>query len=143
MDELIELLSDGLKFIQRLKKLNPQLEHYSTVVNDLDKATQDILHKLELDDKISQKEKAKQATLIRNIRRDRRYYKDRAEAYSEIVNLLNSCMEPGTDFKHGFNKLETEMGKFRKKFSTREPRVYKPKFIKDLVINKNEESQGG
>ena len=138
---MLEFLSNGLRFLAELKTMEAKENSNKKAVNDLDKATQDVLHKVELDEKMNQSEKAKQVTLLRNIRRDRRYYKDKAEFYEAI----NAIFEDGENvsFKKGLNKMFTEFGKIRAKYTNSGNRTYRPKFIKTLQIKQKGDTDEG
>ena len=72
-DEISKFLNITIEFTEQFRKLKQKYDFYNNAVQELDRATQDVLHKLELD-KLSSGEKCKWATQLSNIRKDRRYY---------------------------------------------------------------------
>lgn len=57
-------------------------------VNETDKATQDLLHQLELG---SVKERNKTATLLSKVRKERRYYKDIVTVLQPLMDLVGTA----------------------------------------------------
>ena len=85
--------------------------------------TQDILHKLELDG-LNYRERAKLATQLADIRRQRRTYKDEVEAYADIADFVK-------DNKNFINKLEQLLGKVRKVEKSHVYRKYFPRVLRE------------
>lgn len=92
-------------------------------VNKLDKATQDIMHKLELED-LSYAENCKLMTKLKNIRKDRRYYKDRVEQYQVISDYYNAN-------KKSVELLRQKLGEVRKVEEYHSKRTYTPKVLRE------------
>ena len=88
-------------------------------VNKQDKLTQDLLHKLELDDG----DKNKIATQLKISRKDRRYYKDIVEK----SELIKKWVE---DNQKSFNHLQQLLGEIRKVENYHSTRTYKPRVMK-------------
>ena len=65
-------------FIRFHRLAMSQYRYCTEQLKNCDKYTQDLLHKLELED-LTSSEKGKIATQLKYIRKDRRYYKDRVE----------------------------------------------------------------
>lgn len=84
-----------------------------------EKKTQDILHRLELEN-TKYRERAKLATQLMNVRQKRREYKDECEEYEDIVEFV-------TNNKGFVNKLEQLLGQVRKVEQYHESRRYTPK----------------
>lgn len=89
-----------------------------------ERVTQDYLHKLELE-KLPYNEKAKIATRLAEARRDRRYYKDKIEELTPIVDFFED-----SNNKTFLNKLKIVLGDCRKAERYHEHRTYTPKAIK-------------
>lgn len=123
-------LNSTIEFVEHFRRLKEKYAFYNNAVQELDKATQDILHKLELD-RLSSGEKCKWATQLSNIRKDRRYYKDKAEALKALID----CIDESKSFANEVNRFGNVAGNLRKNYSNRQYRKYAPKFIKEMKIN--------
>lgn len=108
------------------------------MVNKCDQLTQDLLHKLELDN-LSNGEKNKIATQLKYCRKDRRYWKDVVEESAPIVALFKQTDESIADVKkratveHNIkclHLLRDALGKTRKQEDYHANRIYKPRIIK-------------
>ena len=130
-DYIEEFLDLSINFAIHYKTVNSKYKTYNDLLNRADKATQDILHKLELDS-LSQSEKAKLATKLSNIRKDRRYYKDKVEALETLVGKFESW---GQSFGGCINKLENISGVTKRNYQNRNNRKYTPRVITDIEIN--------
>ena len=102
-------------------------------VNQCDKLTQDLLHKLELE-KLPTGEKNKIATQLKYCRKDRRYWKDIVEETEPFVQLfvhldITKKAEVETN-KRCINLLREALGKTRKQESYHIYRTYKPRLVK-------------
>lgn len=87
----------------------------------LNNTTQDILHDLELGD-LNYKERAKVATKLAGVRRERRIEKD---AIEELEDFVSWYSDPNT--KRVLDQLRNVLGKVRKQEEYHENRVYKKK----------------
>lgn len=96
-------------------------------VNELDKLTQDLLHKLELK-KTTYQEKAKIAVELSHVRQDRRYYKNVVECYQGLVNM---------ESKVRIEELTLELNKAVNKMLSLKRRRYTPR-IEKIVLNKKQ-----
>ena len=88
-----------------------------------DLKTSDILHKLELEN-LNYKERAKLATQLATIRKDRRKYKDEYEEYIDIANFAK-------DNEKLIHQLEKLLGSVRKIEKYHSERQYVPRMIKE------------
>jgi prephenate dehydrogenase len=107
------------------------------MVNQCDKLTQDLLHRLELES-LSTGEKNKIATQLKYCRKDRRYWKDIVEETESFVNMFN---QTGASLNDGKKKAEVEanrrfinmlreaLGKTRRQEGYHANRSYKPRII--------------
>lgn len=87
-----------------------------------DKATQDLLHQLELGD---YKDRGRIATQLAHIRRDRRYYKD----IEEEIAVLDEWYKNNSPYKQ-WTSLKETLGALRKVERYHENREYIPRIIK-------------
>ena len=92
-------------------------------VNELDKASGDILHKLELDN-LSYSDNCKLMTQLKTLRKDRRYYKDLVEEY-EVMNKYYNENKKAVDL------LKQKLGDMRRIESYHSVRTYKPRVLKE------------
>lgn len=107
------------------------------MVNQCDKLTQDLLHKLELES-LSTGEKNKIATQLKYCRKDRRYWKDIVEETESFVNMFNQTEASLSDGKKKaeveanrrfINMLRETLGKTRRQEGYHANRSYKPRII--------------
>lgn len=129
-EEIGKFLNLTIEFTEQFRKLRQKYDFYNNAVQELDRATQDVLHKLELD-KLSSAEKCKWATQLSNIRKDRRYYKDKVEALKSLID----CIEESKSFTNEMNRFGNVAGAVRKSYTNRQYRQYTPKFLKEMTIN--------
>lgn len=127
IDNFLEL---SIKFSQTYKEVNDKFDIYSKLLNECDKATQDLLHLLELGN-LDQSGKSKIATKLSNVRKDRRYYKDKVEALQVLVDNFQGW---GQSFDGCMKKLGNIAGNSRKKYQNRENRKYTPRIIKEIGV---------
>lgn len=92
-------------------------------VNELDKASGDILHKLELDN-LSYSDNCKLMTQLKTLRKDRRYYKDLVEEYEVMKKYYN-------ENKKAVDLLKQKLGDMRRIESYHSVRTYKPRVLKE------------
>lgn len=107
------------------------------MVNQCDKLTQDLLHRLELES-LSTGEKNKIATQLKYCRKDRRYWKDIVEETESFVNMFNQNEASLSDGKKKaeveanrrfINMLRETLGKTRRQEGYHANRSYKPRII--------------
>ena len=127
-DELEETLELGIQFFTKITQILDLYSIYFDIVNQTDKATQDLLHKLELG-KIEEGEGRTQIiNKLTNTRRDRRYYKDKVECLQPIYELFKNNQKL-------YNQLKNKLGEQKKKYMARDNRKYKPKIFTDMKVN--------
>lgn len=107
------------------------------MVNQCDKLTQDLLHRLELES-LSTGEKNKIATQLKYCRKDRRYWKDIVEETESFINMFNQTEASLSDGKKKaeveanrrfINMLRETLGKTRRQEGYHVNRSYKPRII--------------
>lgn len=107
------------------------------MVNQCDKLTQDLLHRLELES-LSTSEKNKIATQLKYCRKDRRYWKDIVEEAESFVTMFNQTEVSLSDGKKKaeveanrrfINMLRETLGKTRRQEGYHANRSYKPRII--------------
>jgi hypothetical protein len=128
--------SRKIKVSKQLKEFlrfyNESVTAYNYCTNRLeecDKLTQDLLHKLELD-KLTTVDKNKIATQLKYCRQDRRYYKDRVEELKPFMTLFNGD-DHSTIHNKFINKLQNALGQTRKVEEYHNNRTYNPRILKD------------
>jgi len=92
-------------------------------VGVMDRLTQDLLHKLELE-ALDYRERAKVATSLRRCRRLRREHKDTVEVLEPLVQFLDT--DKGRNL---YNLLREALGKTRKAEERMETRTYHPRVL--------------
>lgn len=101
-------------------------------VNQCDKLTQDLLHKLELEN-LSTGEKNRIATQLKYCRKDRRYWKDiveELEPFMLLFNITDNNKKNETEANRRFmNLLREALGKTRRQEAYHANRHYKPRII--------------
>lgn len=107
-----------------LEKSNRDYNYYFNKVNELDLATQDLLHQIELGEKTSTTKWAKQLMLIRQ---QRRYVKDMAM----MLEPINAYY---LENKKEVNRIQNLIGTIRKNEKYLNNRTYNPRVIKTLTI---------
>lgn len=118
-----EYLSEFLNFVSEAQS---QYRFCSEEVNNQDKLTQDYLHSLELDG-LKCDERSKVATKLAVNRKDRRYFKDRAEELEPIVQFFE---EPQN--KKMLNMLRSKvLGDVRRAEGYHKDRKYIPRVLKE------------
>lgn len=118
-----EVISTFLDLISSSKKEFDVAESY---VSEMDKELQDLVHKAELTD-LRQNEKAKLMTELQKNRRERRYWKNKKDAYEPLNELLSNSAE----FKRAIEQLKQVLGKVRKAEDYLSNRHYIPKAKKN------------
>ena len=117
-----EYISQFLNFISDAQR------HYKFCVDEMhtqENLTQDYLHSLELDN-LKRGERSKLATKLATNRKDRRYYKDRAEELEHIVTFF---AEPQN--KKVLDKLTQVLGQTRRAEGYHKDRTYIPRVLKE------------
>lgn len=104
-------------FLNYLTKVDSDYANAFVNVNQRDKETQDILHEIELEDVLFE-ERAKLATKLRNVRKERRRNKDIVEETEALVNWMK-------ENKSAINKLREVLGTTRKQEKYHSNRTYK------------------
>lgn len=100
-------------------------------LRDCDKETQDYLHKLELET-LTSSEKAKIATALKRVRKERRYYKDRVEACQPLIEAFET--NPAKLF---INNLSGVVSKCKRVEGYHASRTYIPKVVKETLIEES------
>ena len=127
-------IENFLNFYDAVKR---EYDIASDMVNQCDKLTQDLLHRLELES-LSTGEKNKIATQLKYCRKDRRYWKDIVEELESFVTMFNQTEASLSDNKKKaeveanrrfINMLRETLGKTRKQESYHANRSYKPRII--------------
>ena len=90
-------------------------------MNEQEKVTQDILHSLELND-LKYNERAKLATRLAEVRKQRRIYKDAVEELEPVSDFLE-------DNKKLLNNLGALVGNVRKQEKYHSNRQYYPRIV--------------
>lgn len=93
----------------------------SEKLDDAAKITQDMLHQIEFGATV--KERSKSATILHNVRLDRRYYKDMKEEADILMDYF-------AEHKDAINQMREILGKMRKMESYHQNRTYKPRYLK-------------
>lgn len=124
-------------FLNFYDKVKREYDIAFEMVNQCDKLTQDLLHRLELEN-LSTGEKNKIATQLKYCRKDRRYWKDIVEETENFVNMFNQTEASNSDSKKKaeveanrrfINMLRETLGKTRKQEGYHASRSYKPRII--------------
>jgi len=111
-------------FIKSMNTAKQEYEFYSNKVTQLDRATQDLLHQIELG---STKERNKWATQLSQTRKERRYAKDKADELEPIYDYIKG-------YQPHIKNIERLLGDVRKKKNLLKNRKYSPKVIKNLTM---------
>jgi len=123
------LISQSIEpFLTIVNKATTTYQYATQQMKKCDDATQDCLHKIELDDSLYE-DRARTATQLRTIRQDRRYYKNTVETLEPIITFLENPQN-----KKAVDILTNVLGKIRKVESYHNNRCYIPKVIK---LNEN------
>lgn len=116
-------------FVSIVKEYKSRYRYCKEQLSNCDKATQDILHKLERG--TDKNEKNRLATQLKYIRKDRRYYKDIIEELEPFVKIFDDGQR-----MNFFNEIQQSVGAIRKEESYHAERHYNPRVLKDL-FNEN------
>ena len=127
-DELEETLELGIQFFTKITQLLDLYPIYSDIVNQTDKATQDLLHKLELGKLEENESKAQIIKMLTNTRKDRRFYKDKVEYLTPIYELFQNNQKT-------YNQLKSKLGESKRRYVCRDSRKYTPKIFTDMKVN--------
>ena len=96
--------------------------------------TQDLLHKLELDE-LSTGEKNKIATQLKYCRKDRRYWKDIVEELEPFIDVFNPTKTNNASVHvKTINLIRESLGKVRKQEAYHADRKYKPRILTGNLI---------
>ena len=118
-----DIISAFLNLMNSATKEYEVAESYTT---EMDKELQDLVHKAELT-QLKQGEKAKLMTELQKNRRERRYWKDKKDAYLPLHELITTSPE----FKRAIEQLKQALGKVRKAEDYLSNRHYIPKAKKN------------
>ncbi|MEY8367000.1 hypothetical protein AALA22_15320 [Anaerovoracaceae bacterium 41-7] len=110
-----EIIADFLDLVEQCKI---EYKISDEKIGQADKASSDMIHSIEFCN--DSKKRSKTATMLHNIRKDRRYYKDMNEEAAIIVDYLK-------DHNKAAEKLKFVLGEMRKIESYHENRTYKPR----------------
>lgn len=124
-----EIISSFLKLIDSVSK---EYQIAFDMVGEKDKETIDFMHEVELK-KLKQNEKAKMMTRLVEIRKERRYWKNKVDEYQSLNELLND-----KEFKKTIEQLKQVLGKVRKAENYLEDREYKPRVKKGGIAMETE-----
>ena len=116
--------TDIANFLNFCRQGNSTYDIYSQDLEKCDKATQDLLHQLELG---SYKDRQRTATKLAKVRQARRIYKDYIEVYSILYEFLHK-----PENEKFIKLLQEVLGEVRKQERRINNRTYKPRVIKDL-----------
>lgn len=120
-----EQLSNFLTFVRNIQK---ETDAAYERVNKLDEATGDWKHQIELG---SYKDRAKAATQLNHVLKERRQYKNVVDVNQELVTYLRS-----DEFKRVYKQLEQLLGKVRKQENYVScTRIYQPRVVENLPMN--------
>lgn len=122
-------LSDLIKLVQQARA---QLPIYEEEYKKQEALTQDYLHKLELEN-LKRDERAKIAKQLSLVRRDRRYYKDKIEELTPIVEFFN---DPNN--KKCFNMMTQLLGTVRQEENYHAVRTYVPRVLRKELTDEKE-----
>ena len=120
-----EKIADFLSFCT---EATSKYRESSEFINTLDRATQDLLHQIELG---TAKDRDRAATKLANVRKQRRYYKDIADTYEPLV-LFITDNQSRYDVPYMFKQLKERLGEIRKRERNKANRIYTPKVVKQL-----------
>lgn len=123
METISTSISDFLNFCNRG---NSTYRINELELDKCDRATQDLLHQLELG---SYKDRQKAATKLAKVRQARRLCKDYMEVYAPLYEFLQKA-----ESKNFIKFLQEVLGETRKRERRLSNRAYTPKavFVKDL-----------
>ena len=122
--------TDIANFLNFCRQGNSTYDIYSKDLEKCDKATQDLLHQLELG---SYKDRQRTATKLSRVRQARRAYKDYMEIYSPLYDFLHK-----SENEKFIKLLQEVLGEVRKQERRINNRTYKPRVIKDLDFLNND-----
>lgn len=122
LGENSKIIETFLNYIDEAKSC---YEYSTGEMSRQDQLTQDLLHSLELDE-LTQNQRNSLTTKLKTNRKDRRYFKDRVEELTPIIEYLN---QPGN--KQAIDKLKQVLGQVRKQESYHKGRTYIPKVLRE------------
>ena len=112
----IQIVKDFNSWINTVEK---DYQFYFNEVSKLDNLTNDILHRLELE-QLSYSERAKLATKLSNTRRERRYYKDLVQQLQPVIDYLQDQQS-----RKVIMNFSTVLGKLKDVESVQQHRTYR------------------
>ncbi len=123
MEKEIKLSTQLKELIGFIEQAEKDYHYYYEQVGIQDKLSQDILHKLELED-LTEEEVTETGLQLQTNRKDRRYYKDKVEELKPIFEFVS-------ENKVVINKLKQTLGDVRKAEGYHAHRTYKPRVLKE------------
>lgn len=127
----MEKIEDDVSISNFVKTINDARSIYNTneeLMKEQDLLTQDLLHKLELEN-LNAPEMMKVASKLKECRKVRRYHKDILEEVSPIVSFIE---DPSN--RAAMKKIERLLGDVRKQKSKHKNRFYCPRVLHNEVI---------
>lgn len=112
-------------FIKATKTAQSEYKYYYAKVGELEKATLDILHQIELG---KSGERNKWATKLSEVRKERRFAKDRIA----VTEPFKKYAEENQPLIKGVERL---LGEVRKEQDKLKDRKYAPRILKNLTID--------
>lgn len=116
-------------FISLFKNSYEDYKKYEKEVGEMDKATQDVLHQLELGEKVTI---SKWSKSLVEVRKKRRFAKDKVEELKPFYDYF-------VENQKNINKLNNIIGEVRSIKKSQSKRVYRPRVITTIEINNKEE----
>lgn len=124
-DKNEKIISD---FAALIKQAYADYKRYEKEVGDMDKATQDVLHQLELGEKITVSKWSKELVAVR---KKRRMAKDKVEELAPLYQYF-------VDNQKSINVLPNMIGEIRAIKKNQSKRVYRPRVIATIDIGKEQ-----
>lgn len=127
----MEKIEDDVSISNFVKTINDARSIYNTneeLMKEQDLLTQDLLHKLELEN-LNAPEMMKVASKLKECRKVRRYHKDILEEVSPIVSFIE---DPSN--RAAMKKIERLLGDVRKQKNKHKNRFYRPRVLHNEVI---------
>lgn len=125
MSYYLEVSSGIKRFLDFLTEAKKMYVFCSEEQTEREKLTQDLLHKIELEN-LSRSELSRTVTKLKNCRKERRYFKDRCEELKDLYELFTT--PEGVQIE---NKLKNVLGQSRKAENYHKSRTYVPKVLKE------------
>lgn len=110
-------------FVKLMANVKPEYSAHQELIHTQDQLTQDLLHKLELEN-LDAVETMKLAKALRECRKVRRYHKDIVEELQPIIDYLS---EPSRQKE--VKQIERVLGEVRRKQTNHQNRRYVPRVL--------------